>query len=315
MAGIWILGENRLQTMELMTPGRSLGDAMGIGVTAMVSRDGAVSRDYFAAGADEVLVLPALGADQPEDAYLDVIADEARQGDPDAILIAATWRGKSMAARLAERLDTGLCSGCTSLSFEAASGGIVMERLAYGGAAVQKCTVSGRPVLAAIPTGTFPPAQGNREGAGSVRELPPPPPVGITVMALRPKPTEEKDITASKIVVGVGRGFERQEDLALAGELAGVLGAEIGCTRPLSADLHWLPEELCIGISGVQIRPDLYLALGVSGQIQHVTGLRHAKAIAAVNKDENAPIFAAADLGLVGDLYDVIPKMIAELKK
>lgn len=98
-------------------------------------------------------------------------------------------------------------------------------------------------------------------------------------------------------------------------QLADALGGEIGCTRPIAEEFHWLPEERCIGLSGVQVKPDLYLGIGVSGQVQHVTGFRNAKVIAAVNKDENAPIFKAADLGIVGDLYDIVPKLIAEFKK
>jgi electron transfer flavoprotein alpha subunit len=97
--------------------------------------------------------------------------------------------------------------------------------------------------------------------------------------------------------------------------LAEAVSGSIGCTRPIAEELHWLPEELCIGLSGIQVKPDLYLGIGVSGQVQHVTGIRNAKVIAAVNKDENAPIFKASDFGIVGDLYDVVPKLISELKK
>ncbi|MCX5833198.1 MAG: electron transfer flavoprotein subunit alpha/FixB family protein, partial [Deltaproteobacteria bacterium] len=112
-----------------------------------------------------------------------------------------------------------------------------------------------------------------------------------------------------------GRGFDKKEDLALVKQLADALGGEVGCTRPISEELHWLPEELCIGLSGISIKPELYIGLGVSGQIQHMTGIRGARVIGAVNKDENAPIFGAADLGIVGNLYDVVPKLIEELKK
>ncbi len=129
------------------------------------------------------------------------------------------------------------------------------------------------------------------------------------------KEKEAKDISEARVVVCVGRGMEKKEDLALARQFAEVVGGSIGCTRPIAEELHWLPEELCIGLSGVQVKPDLYFGIGVSGQVQHVTGIRNAKVIAAINKDENAPIFKAADFGIVGDLYDVMPKLIAELKK
>jgi electron transfer flavoprotein alpha subunit len=129
------------------------------------------------------------------------------------------------------------------------------------------------------------------------------------------KKRESKDIAESRVLICVGRGVEKKEDVALARQLADVLNGEVACTRPIAEEYHWLAEELCIGLSGVQVKPDLYLGLGVSGQVQHLTGIRNAKVIAAVNKDENAPIFKAADFGIVGDLYDVVPKLITELKK
>ena len=137
----------------------------------------------------------------------------------------------------------------------------------------------------------------------------------VKVLERKVKTREAKDINEARVVVSVGRGIEKKEDLAIARELADVLGGEIGCTRPISEEMHWLPEELCIGLSGVQIKPDLYVGLGISGQIQHVTGIRNARVICAINKDENAPIFGVADFGIVGDLYSVVPKLIQELKK
>jgi electron transfer flavoprotein alpha subunit len=136
-----------------------------------------------------------------------------------------------------------------------------------------------------------------------------------TVLERKQKETAAKDITESRIIVCAGRGIEKKEDLGLVQELADALGGEIGCTRPISEESHWLPEDLCIGISGISVKPDLYIGVGVSGQVQHVTGIRDAKLICAVNKDENAPIFGAADYGMVGDLYDVVPKLIDAVKK
>ena len=122
------------------------------------------------------------------------------------------------------------------------------------------------------------------------------------------------DLAQAKIIVCVGRGVEKPEDIKLARELADVLGGEVGCSRPIAEELNWLPEEFYLGISGKKVKPELYIGLGVSGQIQHVTGIRDSKVIFAVNRDENAPIFEAADYGIVGDLYQVVPKLIEELK-
>ena len=315
MAGVWIFADNFEQTEELLSIGSDLASKLGTPVSVFLYGNTDRADDYIACGADEVLVLPALAGDQPLDAYIPVIAGEAQKTDPDVFLVAATVRGKDIAARLATRLTTGLCSDCIAVTFDEASKILEMERLAYGGAAIQKVTCSTRPVMATIPPRTFEPAPRQSGRQGTKRELPAPSPSPSTVLERKPKETEAKDITESRVVVCAGRGIEKKEDLALAQELATALGGEVGCTRPISEESHWLPEELCIGLSGISVKPDLYIGLGVSGQVQHITGIRDAKVICAVNKDGNAPLFGAADYGIVGDLYDVIPKLIEAVKK
>lgn len=315
MAGIWIIADNREQTLELLTIGRELATTMGTKLAALLLQDHKSADDYISHGADEILLLPPLPDDQPPDVYMPVIADEAQKEDPDIILIAATLRGKQMAARLATRLNTGLCSECIALNLGEDGKTVEMERLAFGGAAVQKVTCPERPTMATIPPKTFEPAAKLEGRQGDIREFPAPAPSPVKILERKPREKEAKDISESKIVVCVGRGIEKEEDLTLARELADALGGEIGCTRPISEENHWLPEELCIGISGISVKPELYIGLGISGQVQHVTGIRDAKVICAVNTDDNAPIFAAADYGIVGNLYDVVPKLIEELKK
>ncbi len=315
MAGVWIFGENKRQTLELLAGGRTLADRLGTRLSALVCRDREEARDYIAHGADEVLILPPLAENQSLDAYVPVIADEARKVEPAVFLVASTIRGKELAARVAERLDAGLCSHCTALEVEGTGERVVMERLAYGGAAVQRMVCTTRPAMATIPLRTFDPGAAQEGRDGQIRELPLPAPSPVQVVERKARQREARDITEARVVVGAGRGLEAQEDLALVRDLAEVLGGEIGCTRPLAEELHWLPEELCIGLSGAEVKPDLYLGIGVSGQIQHLTGVRGAKVIAAVDKDENAPIFGASDLGIVGNLYDVVPMLIRELGK
>ena len=315
MAGVWILAENRGQTLELLNIGRDLASKMGTKLTAFLWQDRELAEEYISHGADEVMLLPSLPEDQSLDAYVPVITEEAQKEDPDIFLVAATMRGKEMAARIATRLNTGMCSDCISLNLNEESKTLEMERLAFGGAAVQKVICPTRPVMATIPLRAFEPATEKGERKGQLRELPPPPPSPVKVLERKPKEREAKEIAEASVVVCVGRGIEKEEDMALARELADVLGGEIGCTRPISEEMHWLPEELCIGLSGVHVKPELYIGLGVSGQVQHVTGIRDAKVICAINKDENAPIFDAADYGVTGNLYDVVPKLIEEFKK
>lgn len=315
MAGVWILAENREQTLELLNIGQDLASKTGTRLAAFLWHDRELAQDYISHGADEVLLLPSLSEDQPLDAYIPVMAEEAQKEDPDIVLVAATLRGKEMAARIAACLNTGLCSDCTALNIGEESKTLEMERLVFGGAAVQKVVCPTRPQMATIPLLTFEPAAKQDGREGQVRELPSPPPSLVKVLERKPKEKEAKDITEAKVIICAGRGIEKEEDMALARELADVLGGEIGCTRPISEEMHWLPEELCIGLSGIHVKPELYIGLGVSGQVQHVTGIRDAKVVCAVNKDENAPIFEVADYGITGDLYDVVPKLVEEFKK
>jgi electron transfer flavoprotein alpha subunit len=315
MAGFWIIAETREQALELLGAGRSLAPDMGAALTAIVRKEAGPPEDYIARGADEVLLLPVLPPEAPFGAHLPVIEQEAKTALPDLILFISSARGKEMAARLAARLGAGLCSGCTALAFDKGSGSIRMERLAYGGAAIQKLTPSAKPVVVTLPPRSFEPAQPMDSRQGKTQELPAPPPSAVRILERKPKEKVARDITEARVIVCAGRGFDKKEDLALARELADALGGELGATRPLTEEMHWLPEDLCIGLSGVQVKPELYVGLGVSGQIQHMTGVRGAKVVCAVNRDENAPIFPLCDFGIVGSLYEVVPKIIEELKK
>jgi electron transfer flavoprotein alpha subunit len=313
MAGIWVFAENREQTLELLNAGKDLTKDFGSKLAAF-AWDRQLAQEYIVYGADEVFLLPPLALDQPLESYVPVIADAARTDDPDVFLLAATQRAKEIAARVATRLNTGLCSGCSGFELDREKKLLKMDRLFFGGLAVQTVMCTSRPQMATIPPRTFDPAAIQERQQGEVRELPPPPSSGVQVLQRTPKTREAVDITEAKIVVCVGRGVAKQEDLALVKELARILGGEVACSRPIAEELHWLPEEVYLGISGKRVKPDLYVGVGVSGQIQHLTGIRDSKVIFAINRDENAPIFEAADYGIVGDLYQVVPKLIQELK-
>jgi electron transfer flavoprotein alpha subunit len=314
MPGIWIFAERNDLALELLSIARVLASQPGVKVTAVVPDQDDQAGIYIAGGADEILLLGPLGEDMSLDVWLPVIAAEVKRTDPDIFLSAATARGKDFAARLAARLDTGLCSNCIALHRED-NGTVVMERLVYGGVAVQQVASSTRPAMATIPPRTFAPAAPDHSRTGEIRKLPPPPPSPVRIVARKTRARSSRDITEAKTVICAGRGLDKEEDISMVRQLADLLGGEIGCTRPISEELHWLPDDLCIGLSGVQVKPDLYIGLGVSGQIQHITGIRGARVICAVNKDENAPIFQAADLGIIGDLYEVTPSLIKEVQK
>jgi len=316
MAVLWIFSETTTSTKELLGLGRELISAVGGSITVLMGPDGEGREEWAAYGADEIILLPPLADGLAMEAHIPVIAAAAAEEKPDIILLPATARGREMAPRLAQRLDTGLCSNCVAVRWS--GGDIEMDRVVYGGAAIQTVKFLTRPVMATVAPKTFSPPVPEEGRSARLRELPPlaagtvP---GVRIVEKREKRRLARDLTQAKVVVAAGRGLEKKEDLALVEEFASLVGGEVGCTRPLSEELHWLPTELCIGLSGVSVKPDLYIGVGVSGQVQHMTGVRGAKVIAAVNRDENAPIFAQADLGIVGDLYEALPKLITALKK
>ncbi len=317
MPGIWVFAENREQTLELLNVGQGLAQEIGGPLTAfaIAEPEADLAQTYIEHGADEVLLLPPLPQDQPRETYIPSLVEAARQGDPEIFLLGGTLSGNEMAARVAAQLKTGLVSGCTALRYEPAEKSIILERLIYGGAAAQTLVCKTRPIMATIAPRTFAPGAPQTGRTGLVRELPAPPASLVKVVSRSPKVREAADLSEARIIVGVGRGIEKAEDLEIAWELARAIGAALGCTRPLAEDLNWMPIDSYIGISGQKVKPQLYLGIGISGQIHHLSGLRDTKIICAINSDENAPIFAAADYGIVGNLYEVLPKLIHELNQ
>jgi len=156
-------------------------------------------------------------------------------------------------------------------------------------------------------------AEGATPGAGTVVTPALQLATGMKVVERRAKEGGAVSLDAAPRIVGVGRGFGKKEDLALGEELAAALEAVVGCTKSL-ADFQWLGEDRIIGLSGAKTSPDLYVGVGISGQVQHTVGVAGAKLIAAINRDKEAPIFQMADYGIVGDLYEVVPAVIERLK-
>jgi electron transfer flavoprotein alpha subunit len=185
----------------------------------------------------------------------------------------------------------------------------------FGGGAVREERALSNPMIATIGPGVFEATPADTGRSGTVSEVSRVEPEWrAQVIERKQRPPASVNLAAAKKVVCPGRGLAQQADLSLINELAGLLNAEVGCTRPLAEGLDWLPRERYIGVSGANIHPDLYLGVGVSGQIQHMVGMNGARTVVAINKDKDAPIFANADYGIVGDLYQVVPALIAQLK-
>ncbi len=228
-------------------------------------------------------------------------------GDFDLILIGSTKLGKDIAARVAALADASFANDVQSLEL---GDKITVSRFVLSGNSVATYEVSGK-LVATAGRGTFfdELADTNVDELAISADASPVKVTGTTGAA-----ESDFDLTAADYVVGVGRGFKAKDDIALAENLAKALpGGAVGCSRPIAADLGWLGEEHWIGLSGNEIRPKIYFAPGISGQIQHVAGIRGSKLIVAINTNKDAPIFQVADFGIVGDLYDVLPKLTAAL--
>ncbi len=239
-----------------------------------------------------------------------LVAALAGMNDVDVFLIYADRNGKEIAARLGARLGTSCYNDCSSIDKN-----LEVERMAYGGKGVARILIKAKPAVVSIKPRAYKPKESPGRSS-DVEDLPIPEVEERCVI----KSVEEKelgavDLTKAERIVSVGRGLKKKEDLKMIEELAQLLNAAVGCSRPIAADLKWLPEGHHVGMTGVQVSPKLYMAIGISGQIQHTIGFRNAEVVVAVNIDKGAPIFGEADYGVVGDLYQIVPEMIKQLKE
>ncbi len=226
---------------------------------------------------------------------------------PTLVLIGSTKRGREVAGRLAGSLDLPAVTGVTGLRLEA--DGLRVDREALSGNAVAVERIARRPAIVAVLPGTSAPAPLIADPVAR-RELTVASPAPLSERTeVRPKAGGQLEIEKADRIVTVGRGLKKKEDLAIIEALARSLRAEVGCTRPLAAEAGWLTDDHWIGLTGHRVHPKLYVAVGVSGAVQHLVGMRSAQVVVAVNKDPNAPIFAQADYRIVGDLYQLVPAM------
>jgi electron transfer flavoprotein alpha subunit len=307
---IWVFSEKPTLGAELIGCARGLTQGA---VVALVAGPRGDAETAVARGADKVFWLGEAGSRMVED-YVPTIAKLAAEQKPFAILIGATKRGKAVAGRLAARLET---SAITDVkAFDWADGALHARHLIFGGGAVRVEQARSSVVIATLGMGVAEPLPADPSHNGAVVDVPfVEPGWKVTVSGHKPKGTSTVNLASAKRVVCPGRGLAKQEDLAMVEDLARTLEAEIGCTRPLAEGLDWLPRERYIGVSGAFIKADLYLAIGVSGQVQHTVGVTDSRVIVAINKDKNAPIFEQADYGIEGDLYAVVPALIKALKE
>jgi electron transfer flavoprotein alpha subunit len=228
----------------------------------------------------------------------------------DLVLMPSTKHAKTVGGMAAQKLGVELLVDV--LSMRAEGGVLTAERYVFGNKAVATVQVP-LPAVATVAPGRF---QGEPPAVQSaVEKLALAPTSRLKIAAVEEKSRGAVKLEEAEIIVSAGRGFKKKEDLQMAFELAKVLGGQVGCSRPIAADLKWLPEEHWVGLSGKKVKPKLYLAVGISGQPQHIAGILDSRIIAAINNDPSAPIFQNADYGVVEDLYKIVPILINKISK
>ena len=308
MPGIIVFSEDGALVQQLLTPALELKKSLNQPVTALTT-DETAANTLATLGADLVVLLKA--ANSTTEALAPEIAEFCAREQASVVLIGGTLRGKHVAAQVAARLEAGMTTDAKALKIVGDK--LECTRILYAGLAVCEEELS-LPAVATIPARTFL-APASTGTSAKIETLEVKRDARITVSSTTSIGTEGVDITAAHKLVCVGRGFRAKDDLKLAEDLAAALkDAELACTRGIAEDEHWLPLERYIGISGQTVKPELYVAAGLSGQVQHMVGCRESKVIVAINNDERAPIFEAADYGIVGDLYTVLPLLTAALK-
>ena len=315
--GIWVFSESPQLLLELLGKGRELANNSGAELVAISKASGEEAQKLVHQGADKVLAISDQALNQFQvDVYTDTLANLATERKPDAILIGATRNGLEFAPRLAERLKTGCVTEATKLELDADKKTLLVQRVTMGGNLTETQTSKAKPLIATIPKGLFSQLQVDTSRKGEVIAVVPKfKPPSTKLIETKPKPAKGVKLSDASIIVSFGRGVRKKEDMALIEQFAKNVGGVIGCSRPIAEDLRWLPEDQYIGLSGQKVNPKLYFALGISGQIQHLTGIRGSRVIVAVNNDPKAPIFEFSDYNVVADLYEMIPALTDAMKQ
>ncbi|CAB5158046.1 Electron transfer flavoprotein, alpha subunit [Olavius algarvensis associated proteobacterium Delta 3] len=305
-------GQFRKVTFEALSEGRRIASATGGSLAALVlgSDVGSLADELGKYGADRVLVADngAL-ADYTTGAYTNVVGALIHQESPAVVVIGATAQGKDLSARLSARLDAPLAMDCVAVSID--DGQLTVTRPMYGGKILAEVQMDGDPKIIALRPNAI--AITEADGGGAVESLEIDPGESKIKVLEKTLETGKVELTEADIIVSGGRGMGGS-DYSVIETLADLLGAAVGASRS-AVDEGWRPHSDQVGQTGKVVSPNLYLACGISGAIQHLAGMGSSKVIVAINKDPEAPIFAKADYGIVDDLFEVIPCITAEVKR
>ncbi|HUQ93534.1 MAG TPA: electron transfer flavoprotein subunit alpha/FixB family protein [Bryobacteraceae bacterium] len=311
--GAW----NRM-SWETLAAGQEIAAALNGSCSAAVVGSGVdgLAQELLTRKLDKVYSLDhPLLADYTPDAYSSAVEQLLHRANPVVVLFPHTYQVRDFAPKVATRFQRSLISDVIRVRAE--DGQPVFVRLLFQGKLNGDVKdAPGGPHFASIQAGAYR-ADQVQSGTSELEAVP----VTLDASSIRTKPqppfresARAVDLTAAELIVSVGRGIREKENIPLVEELAKVLGAELAASRPI-CDSGWLPMERQVGSSGQTVAPKLYLAVGISGAIQHLVGMKGAKTIVAINKDAHAPIFEVADIGVVGDLFEIVPALIEEIKK
>lgn len=317
MSGILIFADKDQVAYELLSKGKEIKAVLGVPLAAAILGKGAREKtgEYFAYGAENVYISEADAFTVfYADVYADAICQIANTYGFDIVMIGSTRRGKDLAGRVAQKMEAGCVTDI--IDVELRDKDILVHRYMLGGNTVTSELIkTPKKVFAVMPKafalGEKQPVDGNKIVEADLKMKD----AKYTLVQRKEKVGESVNLEDAQTLVCVGRGLAKKEDISVIEGLAKAVKGEIGCTRPLSHEIRWFPEDREVGLSGKKTKPNLCFSIGISGQIQHTVGIRDSKIIVAINKDKNAPIFKIADYGIVGDLYEVIPKIIEEIGK
>jgi electron transfer flavoprotein alpha subunit len=305
-------GELRKVSFEAVSEGRRVADGLGTELIAVVLGSGidSLAEELTQYGPDKILVADDSAlADYTTDAYTNVLVEFIQSSDPAVIITGASAQGKDLAGRLAARLDAGVAMDCVEIKLD--NEVLTYTRPMFGGKIIANVEIEGSPQIVAIRPNVMSITENSK---ASAIEKP-----SVQVGDLKTKVVEMKmetgdkvELTEADIIVSGGRGTGG--DYAAVEALANELGAAVGASRS-AVDEGWRPHSDQVGQTGKTVSPTLYVACGISGAIQHLAGMSTSKYIVAINKDAEAPIFSKADLGIVGDLFEVVPEITEEVKK
>jgi electron transfer flavoprotein alpha subunit len=303
---------------EAIAASQQMAGGQPIAVLVLGASASAVAKELSQADVAEVITgeHAALGQYTP-DAFTMALTGIIEQKKPAVVLMAHTYQARDFAPMLAARLRASAITDVIGISGEGASATFTRPMFQGKLTATVRGASSDGPVIVTVQIGAFRADAVRRGGSASISSVE----VAIDTAAIRQQPEapfqeakQAVDLSQAERIVAVGRGIKSQDNLPLAHNLAKAMGAEIAASRPI-CDSGWLPMERQVGSSGQTVAPRLYVALGISGAIQHLVGMKGSRTIVAINKDADAPIFEVADYGIVGDLFEIVPALTSELEK